>query len=124
MAKKAADRRHRARHAAWTEALATPERDEAADIGRHQRTKNALVDRPALVLAQEGNEAAEIVAIGTQRVRAGAPLMGERGNPLLLQSFGRSSHARILRSKARAKKPRSASASSPSKRSGSRAPSA
>ena len=71
---------------------------------------------PPTCSCRKVEEPRAVVAIGAQRVRAGAALMGKRRQPIALQIFGRSSHARIARSSARAKKARSASASSPSKR--------
>ena len=86
--------------------------DEAADVGGRELGQRALVHRPAQMPLQEGEKARHIVAIGAQRVRAGAALMGEARQPVRLQFLGRSSHARMARSSARAKKERSAALSS------------
>ncbi len=74
-----------------------------------------LAELFADVLCLEFQEALHVVAIGAQGMRARALLMRQRRQPFAFQSFGRSSHARIVRSSARAKNPRSAVVSAPSK---------
>src|ERR1700721_199219 len=123
MAEEASQRRHGAAHAARAQAFIAAARDEGAEIRRLQPRECFFIERAPQMLLRECEEARGVVSIGAQRVRTHAALMGERRQPFAFQSFGRSSHARIARSSARAKKARSAATSSPSKRRSSRAPS-
>ena len=111
---RAAHRRDCALYPARTQSIGPARRDKGANIGRLQRRQHAVIHRAAHMQIQKLQKPRAIIAIGTQGVRTGAPFMRQTRKPCAFQIFGRSSHARIVRSSARAKKPRSAAVSSPS----------
>src|ERR1700722_393318 len=103
MTKETPERRHGAAHAAHTKPFVAAAGDKGTEIGRLERGEAALVQRTADMFLRKIKEPRHVVAIGTQRMRAHTALMGERRDPFLFQSLGRSSHARTARSSARAK---------------------
>src|SRR6185503_17428401 len=87
-----ADRGHRTLNPARSQAFRAPRGQERTHIGWPQLLQRGKRDLAAVVARKKPEEPRRVVAIGAQRMRAHAPLIGEARKPRLGQLAPRTRH--------------------------------